>query len=155
RAHLARLGDDVVAGDGRAAAGRQQQGRQHPYGRRLAGAVWPEERVDLALIDGEVDAADRAHLFEGPFEPLHADRLAQGPSRAAASVSASGGRASTQRRPFARSSASAASSRSSSRPQAASSCRPIGRPAELSPTGTLIAGVPVRLARAPPRTFAR
>ena len=32
----------------RAAAGRAQQRRQHPHGRRLAGAVGAEERVDLA-----------------------------------------------------------------------------------------------------------
>jgi hypothetical protein len=56
--HLARLGDDVVAGDPGAAAGRAKQRRQHPHGRRLAGAVRPEERVDLARCDLEVDAVD-------------------------------------------------------------------------------------------------
>ena len=47
-----------MAGHAGAAAGRPQQRRQHPHGGRLAGAVRPEEGVDLALGDLEVDAAD-------------------------------------------------------------------------------------------------
>ena len=33
--------------------------RQHPHGRRLAGAVGPEEAEDLAGLDPQVDAAHR------------------------------------------------------------------------------------------------
>jgi len=63
--HRPRFADDVVAGDGRPAAGRQQQRRQHPHRRRLAGAVGPEEAEDLALRDGDVDALHRQYLVEG------------------------------------------------------------------------------------------
>ncbi len=148
---LAGFGDDVVAGDSGAAAGRQQQRRQHPHRRRLAGAVGSEEAVDLALVDLEVDALDGEDLAEGALEPL--DRDCPHARSPAARRPRTGGFASTQRRPFASSSASAASSSSSSRPHAACSCSATGSPSE-EPTGTLIAGMPVRLARAPPRTLA-
>ncbi len=59
---------DVVAGDRSPAAGRQQQRRQHPHGRRLAGAVGAEEAVDFALRDLEVDALHGPDLAEGAFE---------------------------------------------------------------------------------------
>ena len=52
------LGDDVVAGDRGAAAGRAQERGQHPHRGRLAGAVRAEEGVDLALGDLEVDPVD-------------------------------------------------------------------------------------------------
>ena len=45
-------------GDLGAAGGDRQQRRQHPHGRRLAGAVRAEEAEDLAGADLEVDAAD-------------------------------------------------------------------------------------------------
>ena len=60
RAHPRPFGDDVEAADPRDAAGRRQQRRQHQHRRRLAGAVGPEEAVDLARLDLEVDAVDRA-----------------------------------------------------------------------------------------------
>ena len=70
-AHLRALADDVVAADARASAGRRQQRRQHQHGRRLAGAVGPEEAVDLAGRDRQVDAVDRARaLAELAHEPL-------------------------------------------------------------------------------------
>ena len=60
-AHLRRLRRDVVAGDGRASAGRAQQRHEHPHGGRLAGAVGPEEAVDLSRLDLQVDADDGLH----------------------------------------------------------------------------------------------
>ena len=73
-AHLARFGDDVVAGDAGPAAGRQQQRRQHPHRGRLAGAVGAEEAVDLALVDREVDPLHGEHLAERALQPLDDDR---------------------------------------------------------------------------------
>ena len=73
-AHRPRLGDHVVAGDGGAAAGRQQQRRQHPHRGRLAGAVGAEEAVDLALLDRDVDALHGKHLVEGALQSLDDDR---------------------------------------------------------------------------------
>ena len=72
--HRPRLLDHVVAGDRGAAAGRQQQRRQHPHRGRLAGAVGAEEAVDLALLDGDVDALHREHLVEGALQSLDHDR---------------------------------------------------------------------------------
>ena len=67
--------DDVVAGHPGAAAGRAQQRGQHPHRGRLAGAVGPEEGVDLALGDLEVDAVDGPDLVpETALEPLDLDR---------------------------------------------------------------------------------
>ena len=60
-AHLARLADQVVTGDGRGAGARHQQGREHAQGRGLAGAVRAEQPDDLALGDIEIDAADRVN----------------------------------------------------------------------------------------------
>ncbi len=51
RAHGRALAQDVVAGDAGAAGGRRQQRREHLDRRRLAGAVRPEEPVDLAGLD--------------------------------------------------------------------------------------------------------
>ena len=57
-AHVGALGGDVEARHRRAARrGRQQRG-EHVDGGRLAGAVGPEEAVDLARRDLEVDAVD-------------------------------------------------------------------------------------------------
>ena len=52
------LAGDVVTGDPGVAAGRAQERDEHPHRRRLAGPVRPEEPVDLALGDFDVDAAD-------------------------------------------------------------------------------------------------
>ena len=65
------FGCDVVAADRGPAAGRRQQRRQHQYGRRLPGAVRPEEAVDLAGIDVEIDAVDR----QRPLLELHCQAL--------------------------------------------------------------------------------
>ena len=58
-----RIGGHVDAGDARRARRDRHERRQHPDGRRLAGAVRSEEAEDLAGIDLQVDAAhgfDRA-----------------------------------------------------------------------------------------------
>ena len=116
-AHRPRFLDHVVPGDGGAPAGWQQQRRQHPHGRRLAGAVGAEEAVDLARLDLEVDSLHCEHLVEAALQPFDHDRRHQ--ASVGSTCRASGESACTQRRPFARSSASAASSSSSSPPQAA------------------------------------
>ena len=58
----------------RAARDRQQR-RQHLHGRRFAGAVRPEEAEHLAVLDAQVDPADRldvAVVLDQPF-CLHRD----------------------------------------------------------------------------------
>jgi len=72
-AHLGTLMGDVEASHARAAGGRGQQGGEHEHGRRLAGAVGPQEAVDLARRDVEVDAVDRPHVLELAHEPLDLD----------------------------------------------------------------------------------
>ncbi len=74
-ADLAGLGDDVVAGDLRGAAGGAKKRREHPDRGRLAGAVRAQEGVDLAFGDVEVDAADGLYAAsELPFQPPNLDR---------------------------------------------------------------------------------
>jgi hypothetical protein len=74
-ANLPGLLDHVEAGDPRAPARRPQERRQHPHGRRLAGAVGAQERVDLALGDLQVDPGDRQHVVrERPLEVVDFDR---------------------------------------------------------------------------------
>ena len=46
----------VEAGDGRRARRRQQQRRQHPHCGALPGTVGPEEAVDLAFGNIEIDS---------------------------------------------------------------------------------------------------
>ena len=60
-AHVGALADDVVARHARRARGGRQQRGEHQDGGRLAGAVRPEEAVDLAGLDAEVDPVHRAH----------------------------------------------------------------------------------------------
>ena len=55
-AHARALAHHVEAGDAGRARGRRKQRREHEDGGRLAGAVGPEEAVDLAGRDVEVDA---------------------------------------------------------------------------------------------------
>src|SRR5512132_395091 len=75
--------DDVEAADACGSRCRREEGRQHVDGCRLAGAVGPEEAVDLARRDLEVDAGDgRDSALEPPDEApnldcgLHAATLA-------------------------------------------------------------------------------
>ena len=71
RRTVAALRDHVVAGDGRAAAGRVHERAQDADGRRLARAVGPEEPERLARRDLEVDARDRLHLAVALLEIAH------------------------------------------------------------------------------------
>ena len=59
RPHGARLRDDVVTEHRRAAARRQEHGREDLHERRLAGAVRPEQPVHLAGRDRQRDAVER------------------------------------------------------------------------------------------------
>jgi hypothetical protein len=73
-AHVGAVGGDVEAGDGGAPGGGRQQRREHVHGGRLARAVGPEEAVDLAGGDLEVDAVDGVDVaLEGPHEALDHD----------------------------------------------------------------------------------
>ena len=70
----------VVPRDTRAARGGRQQRGEHQHGRRLAGAVGPEEAVDLARLDAQVDPVDRAHAaLELADEPLDLDAVLRHP----------------------------------------------------------------------------
>jgi hypothetical protein len=72
-ADLGRLAGHVESGHRRVAAGRPQEGHEHPHGRRLPGAVRAEEAVDLAGGDLDVDAGDGLQAaLELALEP---DRL--------------------------------------------------------------------------------
>ena len=61
---------DVHAGDARRAGGDRQQRRQHPHGRRLAGAIRPQEAKDLAALDPQVDPAHRLDVAVVLDQPL-------------------------------------------------------------------------------------
>src|SRR5687767_6546106 len=71
-ADLARLLHDVDAEHARLAAGRLEEGREHPHRRRLARAVRAEDPEDLARLDGEVDAGDREKALPAVRLPAQA-----------------------------------------------------------------------------------
>ena len=74
-ADLAPLLGDVEPAHRRPSVGGRQQGRQHQHRRRLARAVGAEEAVDLAGVDVQVDAVDRARpLLELLDEAVDPDR---------------------------------------------------------------------------------
>ena len=73
-AHLLGLVHHVEAGDARAASRGHEQRAEHPHHRRLAGTVRPEEAVDLAARDRQVDAVDGAQVAEGAGQALGLDR---------------------------------------------------------------------------------
>ena len=73
-AHLGALGRDVEARDRGAARGGRQQRREHVDGGGLSGPVGPEEAVDLARGDLEVDAVDGVDVaLECPDEAFDDD----------------------------------------------------------------------------------
>jgi len=75
-AHLRALGGHVEAGDGGASRGRREQRREHVDRRGLACAVGTQEPVDLAGLDLELDAVDRADAaFELPDEATDSDSV--------------------------------------------------------------------------------
>src|SRR5713226_1669855 len=61
-AHGARLTDDVVAGDAHTPGRRRQRRGEDGDGRRLAGAVGPEQREEFAWLDREGNSVDRVDL---------------------------------------------------------------------------------------------
>src|SRR5690606_10053995 len=71
-ANPCRIVTDVAAGHDRLARRRWQQRGQHAEGRRLAGAVRPEERDEFAIAHGEVDGTDGIDGL-----PLGAERLGE------------------------------------------------------------------------------
>src|SRR5262249_42419710 len=75
-AHLGALGGDVEAGDRGAPGRRRQQRGEHVDRGRLARAVGPEEAVDLAGGDLQVDPVDRADVaLEDAHEALDDDAV--------------------------------------------------------------------------------
>ena len=77
------VGADVDPGDERAAACRDDGGRQHPDRGRFAGAVRPEQPEELAAADLDVEPVDRRDgaivACEHLAQPFGADRrLARG-----------------------------------------------------------------------------
>src|SRR5262249_48410762 len=77
RAHLRPVAHDVVPGDGRTPRRGREERRQHVHGRRLAGAVRPEEAVDLAGLDTQVDPVDGANILELTDQALDLDPVAR------------------------------------------------------------------------------
>ena len=55
---------DVEAADRAAARRRPQDAAQHANGRRLPGAVRPEEAEHRAALDAQIDVVDRDELIE-------------------------------------------------------------------------------------------
>jgi hypothetical protein len=76
RPELARVADDVEAGDARLALVGGEQRREDADCRRLPGAVRPEETEDAAGRDDEVDAAKRLDLPVPLDQPAGLDRRA-------------------------------------------------------------------------------
>ena len=60
---LIELAVDVVTEYGDAAAALFDERHDDADGRRLAGAVRPEQREEIAFLDVEVDAAQRLHAI--------------------------------------------------------------------------------------------
>jgi hypothetical protein len=71
--HLLGMGGDVVTGDDRAAGSRLQQRAEHADGRRLAGAVRPQEAVDLPFVDLQVEAVDGIAVTERSHQSVGGD----------------------------------------------------------------------------------
>src|SRR5581483_10176615 len=67
---------EVDAGDAESAAGCRQEAAKHAEGRRLAGAVRPEQAEDLAARHLEADVVDCGERAELPDEILDLDRRA-------------------------------------------------------------------------------
>ena len=63
------IADRLLAGDGDGPLVGLEQAAHHLHGRRLAGAVRPEQAVDLALEDAEADAVDGEARAEALGEP--------------------------------------------------------------------------------------
>ena len=59
---------------GRSSSGGRQQRAEHADGGGLAGAVGPQEPIDLALANVEVEAVDGGHTVEAAHQTLGGDR---------------------------------------------------------------------------------
>src|SRR5258705_10957324 len=57
-------------------AGRLQQGSEHFYRSRFAGAVWSEKRKDLAALDLEGDVVHGGNITKTLHEFFYSDHLA-------------------------------------------------------------------------------
>ena len=84
-ADLLRVPGEIDAGDGGLPARRQEEGREHPQGRGLAGPVGSEEPEDLARPDVQVHAPHgldgAAARLEGPTQSLRLDHRPAGARR--------------------------------------------------------------------------
>src|ERR1700722_434505 len=60
-----RVCDDVDAADIRVAGGGDHTGGEHPGGRRLAGAVGPEQAEYLAGLNAQIEPVDRGEVGAG------------------------------------------------------------------------------------------
>ena len=74
-ADTVRMPHDVFARDERAARVGLRQRRKRANGRRLAGAVRPEQAENLALAHGERDAVERLHVLVALPKVLGDDRV--------------------------------------------------------------------------------
>ena len=73
--HGTRVARDVVAGDGGVpTVGRRQRG-EDAHGRRLPGAVRPEQPEELARRHAERHPVERADVLVGLLEPVDDDRV--------------------------------------------------------------------------------
>ena len=73
RAHrtaLRRAADEVLAVEHDAAGVGQVEARDHPQERRLAAAGGPQQREELARLDGEADVVDGGEVAEPARDPL-------------------------------------------------------------------------------------
>jgi hypothetical protein len=76
RAHGGSRAHDVVARHASGARGGREQRGQHQHGGRLAGAVGPQEAVDLTRLHAQVDPVDGARsLLELAHEALDLDAV--------------------------------------------------------------------------------
>src|SRR5207249_11108880 len=72
-AHAVRIGSDRDAVDEHVALARRQDAGDDAARRRLAGAVRPEERDDLAGLDTERNVIERRGASEGARQVAHVD----------------------------------------------------------------------------------
>ena len=75
---VGRVAPRIAAQQARLAGVGADQAEEDPQGRRLAGAVGPEEAVDLAGSHLEVEPIERARSSERLDQPAHRDRAHHG-----------------------------------------------------------------------------
>jgi hypothetical protein len=72
--HITGLRTDVEASHRRRATARREQRAEHPHDRRFSGAVRPEETVDLAAGDFQIDTVNGNELAELAPQRASSDR---------------------------------------------------------------------------------